>query len=855
MAKTNLGSGMSDQKIKVYKFGGSSLADAKALSQVGHIIKEAKGPVVVVVSAMGGMTDRLMKAAHLAVDGQLSEIAEETAYFRAEHLKLIETVLAEDPQREALTRYVEQALEELQRICESIGTLSELTPRTLARVVSRGERIMARILAAYLNLNGTAACQLDATKVLKVSPSPIGMYPETAACDKACEVHLLPLLEKHTVVVVPGFIACGPEQELVILGRGGSDFSAAILAASLHAESVTLFKEVDGILTADPRHVREARIVGELHYREAAELAYYGAKVLHPCTIIPLSDRQVPLYIKNTFDPSRPGTLISGEVVPKGYAVKALTAIPGQAVIAVEGKGMMGVPGIAGRTFLCLARGEVSVTMISQASSESSICFVVPGEQAKLARELLNQEFKFEMAHRLVDDIRVKSQKTIIAMVGIGMSGNRGTAARAFSALAREGINIEVIAQGSSELNISVVVDGHHLANALKGLHREFRLEKAHALPDVLGRKVSIGMLGFGQIGQALAEQILNQLEFFKRSVKADLRVVSLTDTSGAVVEWDGLSSDQIKALIERKRSGKKLVDGNGGKLSVPEVGHTLRNELWSLPFAKGIFVDCTASESAPLVREALEASMNVVLANKKPLAIPYEEYQALFDLARKKGLHLRYEATVGAGLPILDTLAKLEAAGDEVITIFGCLSGTLGFLMTQMEDGLAFSQSVKNAYELGYTEPDPREDLSGMDVARKALILARTLGMRLEIEDIQLEPLFPEHLSHDDPKTFIASLSSLDGEFQDRIEKAKKSRQVLRYVARLSRHEVTVRIEPISQDSPLGRLRGTDNQINVRTKRYDDNPLIVTGPGAGAAVTAAGVLNDIVAIATSQGG
>lgn len=835
----------------VYKFGGTSLKDATAIRQVAQIIQASLEPTLVVVSAMGGLTDLMLKAAKQAAVGELSEMGEAIAIFKKRQIDAIDLLVSPHTATE-LRKQVDHSAQELFSLCESIGILRELTDRTLAKVLSRGERLMAKLLVEVLKAEKLNAVHIDATELLKVVPSGIGMMPDMAACEVALKNLAEPLLAAGKVVVVPGFIAEGRDNQLVLLGRGGSDFSAAILAAGLHAKRLVLFKEVDGILTADPRHVDEARIVRHLHYREAAELAYYGAKILHPGTIIPLIERSVPLEIRNTFSPQKEGTLISGAVQSDSSPVKALTAIPDQAVIAIEGNGMMGVPGIAGRTFSCLARGEVSVSMISQASSESSICFVVPGEQAVMVKSLLEQEFKFEIAHRIIDDVKVKAQKAIIAMVGLGMSGKRGTASRAFSAMAREGINLDAIAQGSSELNISVVIENHHMGRALRSLHREFRLEKKHALPDLLGEKVSIAILGFGQIGQTLAQQISHQREYFQNQLNSEVHIVSLSDSSGSTTSRDGFTGEEIDGFVGLKSQKKKLVDG-GSRKSLSHLASNLREQLWSLPFAKGIFVDCTAEDTAPLVLEAIKSGMHVVLANKRPLAVPYEEYQDIFDSVKSRGLSLRYEATVGAGLPVLDTIAKLENAGDVVQSVFGCLSGTLGYLLTQVEDGMLFSQAVKKAYELGYTEPDPRDDLSGMDVARKALILARTLGMRIELTDIELEPLYLPELDHNEPNVFLNNLEKMDDKINQMVAKAHAENKVLRYVARLAPMDVSVKIEAIAKDSPLGRLRGTDNQITLVTKRYQENPLIVTGPGAGADVTAAGVLNDIVAITTAQ--
>ncbi len=840
--------------VRVFKFGGSSLASASAITQVAAIVRKEAGPLVLVVSAMHGITDLLLRAMKDAVENNRQSTDEGAQIFRTKHLAAIEALLPDGPDLPALRQSVLRDADDFAAIGASIETLRELTERTIARGLARGERTMAALMTAVLRKAGLPAVLLDATEVIKVEPSPLGMYPQWQACDEASAQRLTPVLGQGKLVVIPGFIAAGPMGELVLLGRGGSDFSAAILAASLQARELVLFKEVDGLMTADPRHVEEARVVSEMHYREAAELAYYGAKILHPCTIIPLADRNIPLSICNTFFPERPGSRISSDAPKSGSPVKALTAIQDQAVIAVEGKGMMGVPGVAGRTFSALARLEISVAMISQASSESSICFVVPGSSAHQVKTALEREFKFELASHLIDHIKLTAQKAIIAIVGLGMSGARGTAARAFQALAQEGINIDAIAQGSSELNISVVLDSHLVGPGLKALHREFRLEKSHALPDMMGKKVSLALVGFGQIGTVLAEKILHQKVVIENQTHSEISIVNVTDSQGTLTDKLGLKEDDIRAAISKKRLNRKNGDTKARK-SLAEISTLLRGELWNLPFSKSIFVDCTADETAPLILEALDAGMHVVLANKKPLAVDFSSYQAMFDRARRKRLHIRYESTVGAGLPVLDTLNKLASSGDLVHTILGCFSGTLGFLVTELEGGLKFSQAVRKAFELGYTEPDPREDLSGMDVARKALILSRTIGMRLDMADIDLEPLFPQHLSSDDPEEFLRNLTELDDLIHARVEEAAASGQVLRYVARLMPESVSVRLEAVPRQSVLGQLKGTDNLVTIRSKFYDKNPLVVTGPGAGADVTAAGVLNDIVAIAQAQGG
>ncbi|MFW7380069.1 MAG: bifunctional aspartate kinase/homoserine dehydrogenase I [Oligoflexus sp.] len=835
---------------RVYKFGGTSVGDVNSLHKVCQIIKENPAGLCVVVSAMSGMTDLLSGLADAAVHNRRDEESIRLEGMVQRHDEVISKLVGDTKAQADLKRRVRETRDQLKSIFDSLQTLAEITPKALALTVAYGERLLAQIVEAHLK-ETIAAKFLDATAIIKLSRDLGELSPDIEKIREACRQHLIPLLEQGNVVIIPGFIGESITGELVTLGRGGSDYSATLLGAALQASSVSLYKEVEGLMTADPRYVDSARVIPELHYREAAELAYYGAKVLHPRTIIPLVPNNIPLLVKNTFQPELPGTMIAGDVEPGAYPVKALTAILGQSIVSVEGKGMMGVPGIAGRTFGALAQAQISVSLISQSSSESSICFVVPTTEAYRAVETLQIAFRFELEHRLIDDIRIQSNQAVLAIVGLGMTGTPGIAARAFNSLYRYKINVNAIAQGSSELNISIVIDADRVQDALRSLHREYQLEKLKVYHAQDHGEARLAICGFGQIGQELTKQIESQRDYFRDKLDITCPFVAFADSSGVVVKELGFDSDEIQGFYNLKRSGRKLAGQDRKKIS--EIQSEMQTKLWQLGFHKSIFVDLTAEETAPLIRQALLNDFHVVLANKKPLAIPMEEFDELFQIAKSRGLMLRYEATVGAGLPVLDTLEKLAGAGDDVFEILGCLSGTLGYLMTEMQDGSSFSEAVRKAYNMGYTEPDPRDDLSGMDVARKALILARTLGFRVNMEDIALEALYEEDLSDDDPNRFIDKLKSLDDKYAERMAKAAKQGKVLRYVARLNREQVSVGIEELPLDSPLGRLRGTDNQVTIRSRRYDANPLIVTGPGAGADVTAAGVLNDIVAIAASQ--
>jgi aspartokinase/homoserine dehydrogenase 1 len=468
--------------------------------------------------------------------------------------------------------------------------------------------------------------------------------------------------------------------------------------------------------------------------------------------------------------------------------------------------------------------------MISQASSEASICFVVPHAEAADAVKALETAFKDERKDKLIDRIDTETV-ALIAVVGLGMRGRPGIAARTFSALAGDRVNVIAIAQGSSELNITVAVAEEQANDALRALHREFQLHKIRPLADVSGRESKLTLLGFGQIGRELARQLVAQEQHLRGELGADIRITAVADRSGIRIDEHGFANEALEEMAAQKESGARLFEGSS-PLTLDQLQAMMRDELWLLPSHRPILVDLTSDETAPLLQEALEHGFHVVLANKKPLAVPQIEFDRLMQTAQEHGLSLLYEATAGAGLPVLDTLKKLREAGDSVERIVGCFSGTLGYIMTALEDGAAFQEAVAKAVGLGYTEPDPNEDLSGMDVARKALILARTIGIRADMKDIALEPLT---------------------DLGDRVKRARANGEVLRYVATIEKGGIRVGVEAVPEASPFGRLRGTDNQVAIYSKRYRTNPLVVTGPGAGAAVTAAGVLNDIVSITVTE--
>lgn len=836
--------------VDVYKFGGMAVGSAEAIrTAVGHIHRVPR--VVVIVSAMNGITDLLIEAGNAAVRGDRDACHRAAAAFERRHASLLPQLFRSEKQRRELRNLISETGAQMRALTDSIGVLREFSLRAHDSLAARGERLLARIFADFARQQGLDVMYVDTTSVVFADRKNGNIWPDFIKCDRAARQIVNPILDAGKIVIIPGYIASGPDGEVVTLGRGGSDFVAAIMARSLNARALTLFKEVDGLMTADPKSVPNARVLPELHYREATELAYYGAKVLHPRTIIPLLDRNIPLFVRNSFRDT-PATRIAGNVKPGSYPVRALTAVRQQALIAIEGSGMIGVPGIAGRAFTALSDAGHSVSMISQASSEASICFVVPEIEADHARRALEQAFELERKRKLVDRIKVEKKIALIAVVGLGMRGKPGVAARTFSALSNEKVNIVAIAQGSSELNITVAVSEADATSALLALHAEYQLDKLRPLAEITGRESKLTLLGFGKIGRELVKQLVSQDGKLRESLGLDIKITAVADRSGIKIDEKGFNPSALQRLARQKKSGARLFR-NGSSLNVGDLQELMRRELWILPSHRPVLVDVTSEETGPLIQEALEQGFHIVLANKKPLAVPQLQYDLFMNTARERRLSFRYEATAGAGLPIFDTLAKLNDAGDRVETIMGCFSGTLGFLMTALEDGKPLAEAVRDAWRRGYTEPDPREDLSGRDVARKALILARTLGQKLEFSDIELESLFTADVDDPDPVRFITKLASLNASFAERVQAARKHKKVLRYVARIGKGAIRVGIEAVPQSSPMGTLRGTANQVAIYSRRYRTNPLVVTGPGAGAEVTAAGVLNDIVAVTMQE--
>ena len=825
-------------ELAVWKFGGASLADAAAIRKAASLVATHRGPLVVVCSALAGVTDQLLAGARHAVAGEERDAARVAAAFLARHRKIAEDLLPRGAERRTLLAAIDRSAEEYHDLCAAVRVLGSLTPAASDRIVSRGERLSALTVTAALKQARVKATYVDAPDIVRTDGHHGTSAPHIPETTRLARRVLRPLLASRRVPVVPGFIGQGPDATLTTLGRGGSDLTATLLARAVSAREVVLWKDVPGILTADPRLVSDARLIPQLHHREAAEVAHYGAKVLHPRALIPLAGTRIVLFVRSFLHPEQAGTEVSARRGAPGYPVKALAIVRGQAVVTVAGKGMAGVHGIAARTFLAVDAERLSVSTIFQASSESSIGFTIPAEDAPRAVAAVQRAFKEELSTGLIDQVAARPGMAVVAVVGEGMVGTPGIAARVFTALATAGISVVAIAQGSSERNISFVVAEADAADAARRVHTAFQLSKIGGGRPLAKPRTDVVLLGFGRVGRALADQIANP------TGRTTVRVVGLLDRSGYLFDPRGLSGRRLSDLARRKDQGALLTALGGRAASAADALTFMAGHAVSQP----VLVDVTSEETGDLLRTALGNGFDVAMANKKPVAGSWESYAALISAAETAGRTIKYEATVGAGLPIIDTYEKLVETGDRVMRIDGTVSGTLMYVVSAVSSGKPFSQAVREAVELGYAEPDPRDDLSGADAGRKVLILARLMGYRGAA--CTPDDLVPRALRKLPLDAFMRELPSVDAEWQARTAREAARGRVLRYVVTATPRSVSARLVAVDASSPIGALQGTRNLVAFTTRRYHQEPLVISGPGAGPAVTAAGILNDIYSLA-----
>ena len=811
--------------MKVMKFGGSSLANPKTIRQVGKIVLGARKrePVIVVVSAFEGVTNQLLECARLAerADGSYEGAFEQIA---RRHRAAVTQLVVKARQKAA--RDVEALLSELASTLQGIHLLRHCPLRALDMTASFGERLSAVIVAAFLNRWQPAAF-VDARDFLVTDDQFTHanvIFEKTNPAARRLFARVSRQHRGRTIPVATGFIGATADGQTTTIGRNGSDYSAAIVGAAVDASVIEIWTDVDGVLSADPRVVPSAFVLPQMTYEEAMELSYFGAKVLHSATIAPAVARRIPILIKNTFNPDAPGTMISNRALDDGKLAKGITSVGDLALLTLRGPGMVGVPGVAERLFRTLASRRVNVVLISQASSEHTICFGIRNVDANRAVDAIRQEFQHEFRTELME-IDVRSDQAILAVVGEGMKGRPGVAGKVFDSLGRQNINISAIAQGASERNISCVIDTAAQVRALNAIHQGFFETR---------KRLALAVVGVGNVGSAVLRQLQQQRDYLL-SKRFDVTVIGVANSKRFVVDPRGIDlsrwSDTLNASADRMEPA------------------AFARRLAQLELTNGALVDCTAG---PTVVDAypdfIDANLHIITPNKWANALPWRRYSKLMELLEHRQKYFLFEANVGAGLPVMSTLRDLIASGDEIVRIEGILSGTLSYLFNTYDGTMPFSALVRDAHRMGYTEPDPRDDLSGTDVARKLLILARQIGLTIDLDEVRVDSLVPKPLARGPfSDRVLTAFAKYDNQIAERFRRAAARGHVLRYVGTLESGRARAGLKEYPRQHPVAAAKGTDNVIAFTTTRYSRTPLVVQGPGAGADVTAMGVFSDVL--------
>jgi len=816
----------------VHKFGGSSVADADCFRRVAAILESAPAARLgVVLSACRGVTDALLRLVALA-ERQDEGYHGELTQLRTRHAAIAEEVLT-PPAAQLYLAAFKRDCQDLLGVLNSVKLTRAAAHNVRDLIAGYGEiwstLLFQRFFAERARRPG-AVQWLDARRVVVAQWGPLGpgiQWPESRA-KLAAQVPP----DFNGTLIITGFIASNTKGVQTTLGRNGSDFSASIFGALLGASEIHIWTDVDGVLSADPRRVPDATVIDSLSYSEAMELAYFGAKVIHPQTMAPAVKDGIPIWIRNTFAPEKVGTLICARPV-SALPVKGITSIERVALINLEGTGMIGVPGTAHRLFGALREEGISVILISQGSSEHSICCAIPQEQAERAASVVRRAFEHELTEGQIQRVEVDSDLATLAVVGDGMAGTPGIAGKVFAALGTAGVNVRAIAQGASERNISAVVEGKSVTRALRAVHAGLYLS-----PNT----ISIGVIGPGTVGRVLLDQLASQSERLREQSRLDLRVRGVLGSRRMLLAEPGVALAGWRAAYE----------GSGTAADVTGFVEHVRVDY--LPHT--VLIDCTASAAiAARYADWLAAGIHIVTPNKKANSADLAYYRRLHEARRAGAAHYLYEATVGAGLPVVHTLRDLRETGDEITRIDGIFSGTLAYLFNVYDGRASFSQIVQDARARGFTEPDPRDDLSGQDVARKLIILGREMGLELELEDVRVESLVPAELAGGSREEFMAQLPRYDGAMAERLAAARERGKVLRYTGTLTAAgEATVGLSELDAQHPFANIALTDNVVRFATRRYCDNPLIVQGPGAGPEVTAGGVFADLLRLAAYLG-
>ncbi len=811
--------------MRILKFGGTSVGNADRIRGVFEIVKplaQSKAKPWVVVSAMQGITNLLIDAGKIAARGEEKhcELFEKIA---TTHHDCLNNLFSG---ADAAERTISALLDELQAVLRGVSLVRELSARTLAYISSFGERLSAHLVAAYFCRQGIPAEYIDARTLIKTNDD-----FNKARVDFEQTNMLIQSFAHHrdALPIITGFIGATLTGDTTTLGRGGSDYTASIIGAAIKAEEIEIWTDVDGVLTADPRKVKKAFPIPHMTFEEAMELSHFGAKVIYPPTMQPALDANIPLRIKNTLNPSAEGTMISSSATENTFPITGISSIDNIALLRISGSGMIGVAGISMRLFGALARHHISVIFITQASSEHTICFAVDPNRAREAKRVLDAEFALEIEANLIGETLIEEGLSILSVVGENMRNTSGVSGKIFQAVGKNGINIVAIAQGSSELNISFVVSQNDETKALNAIHDEFFLSDRKAL--------HVFLAGVGLIGGTLLRQIRDHAPRLARENHLEIKLCGVTNSSKSAFNSDGCPFEEAQKLIAASEDAA-------------DPAHFVRR-MKALNLPNSIFIDCTAStQFIEFYPEMLRCGISIVTPNKKSLSSDQALYNEIKAAGRTRSNRMLYETCVGAGLPVISTLSDLIKSGDQVQSIQAVLSGTLSFLFNSYDGSMPFSEIVRLAKEKGFTEPDPRDDLSGLDVARKLLILARETGVSLELRDIEVENLVPEACrTAPSVEEFLNSLATQNEEFAARLHDAKRRAGKLCYIASLRDGKAKVALEVVDATHPFASLSGSDNIISFTTERYAERPLVVKGPGAGAEVTAAGVFADLIRI------
>lgn len=809
--------------MKVLKFGGTSVGSVKSILSLKRIVEnEAKHqPVVVVVSALGGITDKLLATSRLARIGD-DQWKEEFDSMVNRHHKMIDTIIDDTKAREDLFNTVDALLEQLRSIYFGVYLIHDLSEKTQDAIVSYGERLSSNIVATLIR----GAKWLDSREFIKTERK---NNKHVLASELTNKLVRDAFADLSRITIVPGFISMDKDNdETTNIGRGGSDYTAAIIAAALDAEVLEIWTDVDGFMTADPRIIKTAYTINELSYVEAMELCNFGAKVVYPPTIYPVCVKNIPIKVKNTFNPEAPGTIIKNKIDNDRKPIKGISSINGTTLITVTGLSMVGVIGVNRRIFTALADEGISVFMVSQASSENSTSIGVRDEDAPEAVNVLNAEFAKEIETGAMFPMHAESGLATIAIVGENMKHTPGIAGKLFGTLGRSGISVIACAQGASETNISFVVNSKHLRKSLNVLHDSFFLSEYKVL--------NLFICGVGTVGGKLIEQIRSQYDELKERSRLKLNVVGIASSRNAIFSRDGLDLANYRELL---------------KEAEPSDPNKLRESVLGMNIFNSVFVDCTASKDvAELYQTFLEHNISVIAANKIAASSDYGSYLKLKRTALARGVKFRFETNVGAGLPIIGTINDLRNSGDRILKIEAVLSGTLNFIFNEIAADVPFSETVRRAKEQGYSEPDPRIDLSGKDVIRKLVILTREAGYKVEQDDVEKHLFVPDEYFEGSVDDFWEKLPALDADFEKRRAVLEKENKRWRFVAKMEGGRTSVSLQEVGSTHPFYNLEGSNNIVLLTTERYKEYPMQIQGYGAGASVTAAGVFANIMSIA-----